>query len=253
MRLSRFLAGSIVGLVLLIGAAGGTPARAKLDASGAANPPSQVAPPSNHPQPPHPLLGVSSVIRGDVTSVRYEYDPQYGPRTVSTLSNIKVIAGTTPAGNEISQLGGPIPNKGTVGVSELPRLDVGGTYMFFLTGGPWLYTPIWAGLAFRVVHAADRDVVVATSGRAVTQFSAAGVRFDASPAIEDWATGGPGKSAAGGSNAIATPAGPAISPDAFAASAVQALTDVGAPLGSAISLVPTWPGAWDEIPTSPQP
>ena len=236
---------------LLVAGTGGHVARAKVDATGPSLPPSaSVSRPEPGVHRPSPLLGVSSVVRADVASLRYELDDQYGPRTVAALANTVIIAGAAPVGNEISELGGPLPDGSVLGVSDSPRLEVGGEYYFFLGSDPWLYSPIWADLVFRVVHSLGRDYVVGMAGYPVAKFDSNGISFAGQRVANGWAcTPSPADDLGSVSETGPAPAG--LVPGEFVASALAAMTSVGAPLNKLVSLSPTWQGRWDEVPTSP--
>src|SRR5690348_9335568 len=53
-----------------------------------------LARPSEKPRAPrpHPLSLVCAIVEADVTGVRFEYDDWKGPRTISSLGNLKVHA-----------------------------------------------------------------------------------------------------------------------------------------------------------------
>jgi hypothetical protein len=203
---------------------------------------------ANAPPRRHPLSDVAAIVEADVTAVTTSYDNQTGPRTTFTFANAIAHVGNIPSSFQIAQLGGPMADAGTyLGVSELPHFAVGGRYIVFLSNIPWTYTPIWTRLAFAILHAGGREIVVGPDGFAVLHFGTDGVRFGTTPLMTY-------------SNEVMTPnATPTIAAnidsipeisiamahDAFVKSATDAMTAIGGAVGATIPLSPDRTHPWN--------
>lgn len=254
MRWNRPSIVAALGALVLLATVGWQPAVPALGTSGRASPPSIAPPFLPMAPPPHPLLGVASIVQGDVIKVWNDFDQRLGPRTYVTLSNIVVLAGSSLPAPTFSQLGGPLPNGTFVEVSELPRFSVGARYVLFFGKQASLFTPVWARLAFRLEQAGGKDIVLGPDGQSVLQFNIDGVRFGQKsllvenndltnaltpqPLRADIASSDPDVASA-------------MTPAQFVDAAKQSASSIGAPLGDAISLEPPQSAQWDATPTSP--
>lgn len=129
--------------------------------------------------PRHPLADIGLIMEADVAAMRHQYDPYRGPRQIISLANTVVYAGAAPQGSEFSQVGGPMPDGSFIEITGLPRYSLGSRYIFFFSNVPWQFTPVWAGLAFRIEKFPNKTIVLGTNGRPVVKFAASGVRFGA--------------------------------------------------------------------------
>jgi hypothetical protein len=199
------------------------------------------------------LSGVASIVEADIVGARYVYDDTYGPRTIATLSNIKVLAGTAIKTTEISQLGGPLPSGDIVTVAELPVLTPKSHHILFLMDGPWYFTPIWAGLAFRVERISGRDIVMTNEGHPVLSFSSRGVGAGNTQLLSPRDELDPLQPASvlTTANISAADVGAALDRSSFLTAAIQTVTaDGGLSPSASVSSTPIVNGRWGVLPTS---
>ncbi len=210
-------------------------AHAQSGTTGASEPPT-VVPGAAAPQhkAPHPLAGVASIIEADVIAARYTYDESLGPRTEVTIENIVAHAGNAPSEKVFSQTGGPLPNGLYMGIAELPVLHPGSRYILFLAATPWFYTPVWAGLAFRVEPIGDRRIVLGLHGRPVLSFDSTGVTFGRTQIVNPQMQKDPLKPLPklASFNTSLPDIASALDSKAFGQAALDAAKKVGAPLGT---------------------
>lgn len=199
------------------------------------------------------MAGVASIIEASVSGIRNSFDDVTGPRTVISLADIKVLAGSTPSSTEFSQLGGPLPDGGEVTTSELPEFSVGTRYILFFGRRASLYTAVWSQLAFRVGRVGAKSFVLGPAGRAVRAFSATGVRFGETPLIEqpsEQNAKATGSSLISGLTATNPEVSAALDEDQFISNAVQAVLTVGGALGEPATLEAPQE-RWDLTETTP--
>src|SRR5262249_24808072 len=84
----------------------------------------------------------------------------------------------------VKVLGGPTPAGTWVRVSEIPQLTLDSEYIVFLRNTDWTFSPIVANLALRVETLAGREVLVDSSGRAVTGWGETGPLLSAGTVSE---------------------------------------------------------------------
>jgi hypothetical protein len=204
-------------------------------------------------QPRNRLADIATIAEADVVDVTSAYDDRLGPRIVVSLSNVVIHAGSALPETTFSQLGGPLPSGKYIEVDHLTRFAVGSRYIFFFATQASVYTAVWARLAFRIEKLASKSIVLGPDGYVVRRFGVDGVQFGRSKLIaestEHSLTGGAFDRTAAESDADVASA---IAPEDFVASAQQATSAVGAPIGAEISLRPRDTDRWDVIPTSPQ-
>lgn len=204
---------------------------------------------------PHPLSSVAAIVEGDVTSIRTAYDEQAGPRTIAVIERAKAHAGIVPSTFEIAQLGGPLPDGSFLTVSETPQFTVGAHYIVFLTSQRWIYSPIWADLAFRVERFGTKDVVIGPQGLAVVNFSVSGVQFGNTPLLTsaplEARTPTVGPALVSGPLVGLTDVSRALGKEDFVRNAVAAAMAAGGPLGAAVSMTPDPGSSWRTQATAP--
>lgn len=238
---SGLLSGAMLTFLVVVGCATDS------EENGAAQQALNDRPPAR-PKRPHPLAGVASVVEADVVSARYLYDDIQGPRTEFTLANVVVHRGSAPKELTFTQYGGQLPDGSFVGASELPVLNPGSRYVLFLGGTPWFYTPVWAGLSFRVEKVGARSIILGPEGRTVTSFGAEGVTFG-SKSIVDYSNHPDPRVPLARTSVTADEVADALDKDGFMASAQAAMDAVGT-LAATSTFQPTIPGTkWNITPT----
>jgi len=132
------------------------------------------------------LASTAAIVEGSVTAHAYTYDGAAGPRTVATLSDVRVQLGTYRDRTlQVATLGGPITERRWLYIPELPRLTDNTRYLVFLTNSAWFYSPIVEEYVFRLEPGPrGSDVLIAPSGHAVTGVSAAGLEFTGDPVVD---------------------------------------------------------------------
>ena len=210
-------------------------------------------PPARTPRAkaPHRLLGVASIIEADVIDARHTFDSSLGPRTEVTLDNIVVHAGNAPAERVISQLGGPMPDGHFLIIPELPVLHPGSRYILFLAATKNFYTPIWAGLAFRVETIGEKRIVLGRQGYPVSGFSIKGAKLGTTQIVNPEAQKDPLQplSRAASFDTTLPDIANAMDAKSFGQAAMEAARTVGAPLGTAsLHVVPRT--QWNVQPTT---
>jgi hypothetical protein len=122
------------------------------------------------------LEQVHSVVEATVDNIHFEFDECWGPRTVVTLGGVRSLVGAEqPASLDLYTFGGPLPGGSYMQVSELPRYVIGGRYLLLLRNSDWRYSPVIGDHAYRIERIAGKDVLISTSGRAVTGLGDEGV------------------------------------------------------------------------------
>jgi hypothetical protein len=123
------------------------------------------------------LRDAASVIEARVTDIRFTFDPVAGPRTVVTLGDIHTIAGEDPGREvQLATLGGPLPNRRLLVVSELAHFRRDSRYIVFLTSSDWFFSPVVADYAFRIENVAGREVLVTQSGNPIVGVNEFGIQ-----------------------------------------------------------------------------
>src|SRR5262249_36726639 len=131
------------------------------------------------------LRQTAAVIRGSLKSVRFTYDGCTGPRTQYVFSDASSLVGSRVDSEvAVKVLGGPTPAGTWVRVSEIPQLALDSEYIVFLRNTDWTFSPIVANLALRVETLAGREVLVDSSGRAVTGWGETGPLLSAGTVSE---------------------------------------------------------------------
>jgi hypothetical protein len=163
---------------------------------------------------------------------------------------VVVHRGSAPKELTFTQYGGQLPDGSFVGAAELPVLTPGSRYVLFLGGTPWFYTPVWAGLSFRVEKVGERSIVLGPHGRAVTSFGVQGVKFGTKEVV-DYSNHPDPRFALARANVVANDIADAVDKDSFLTSAQTAMDAVGT-MAVASSFKPTLPGrAWNITSTGP--
>ena len=111
----------------------------------------------------------AAVVQGTVTSVAESYNEREGPRTLVTLSQLKVLWGSLRAPSVVLKLfGGPVPgHRGRVDEVHIPTFVRDKTYLVFLSNRDWRLSPVTARQAFIIERVQGKDLVVTTNGYAV--------------------------------------------------------------------------------------
>jgi hypothetical protein len=111
----------------------------------------------------------AAVVQGTVTSVTESYNEQEGPRTLVTLSELKVLWGRFRAPSVTLRLfGGPVPGRrGRVDEVHIPTFVRGKSYLVFLSNRDWRLSPVTARQSFIIERVQGKDIVVTTDGYAV--------------------------------------------------------------------------------------
>jgi hypothetical protein len=132
------------------------------------------------------LVSTAVIVEGSVTAHAYTYDGTAGPRTVATLSDVRVQLGSYRDRTlQVATLGGPITERRWLYIPELPRLTENTRYLVFLTNSAWFYSPIVEEYVFRLEPGPrGGDVLIAPSGHAVTGVSAEGLEFSDDPVVD---------------------------------------------------------------------
>jgi hypothetical protein len=111
----------------------------------------------------------AAVVQGTVTSVAESYNEREGPRTLVTLSQLKVLWGSLRAPSVVLKLfGGPVPgHRGRVDEVHIPTFVRGKTYVVFLSNRDWRLSPVTARQSFIIERVQGKDLVVTSNGYAV--------------------------------------------------------------------------------------
>lgn len=110
------------------------------------------------------------VVEGDVVDISTTYDEVTGPRTVTTLSKLRVHRGEVdqvPETIELRSFGGPVPGGGEVTASHVATFIHGERYLVFLRNGDWRLSPVAGDLVFQVEEVAGKSIVVTGDGLSV--------------------------------------------------------------------------------------
>ncbi|MEX2520662.1 MAG: hypothetical protein WD969_15165 [Paracoccaceae bacterium] len=119
------------------------------------------------------LRRTSAAVTGLVVAQSYTFDeaPDEGPREVSRLDDVEVLAG---AGGVV---GGPVeirlrrgffPDGRFLDTSEMPVLTVGERYLLLLPNHGWVQEPVSLDEVFRIVTTGPREILVDQHGFALT-------------------------------------------------------------------------------------
>jgi hypothetical protein len=200
-------------------------------------------------------------VEATVARTWHEFDAMHGPRTFVELSGVIVHAGRELPKPVFSQLGGPLPDGRFVHLEELSEFIAGSRYVLFFGRETSVYTPVWAGLAFRLETTDGKVVVVSSSGHAVTRFEIDGVGLGRAhfPSPRGPLTMGSAPTGMAGSTAgvgaddeRGVDAEDALSVPAFVAAAVEAtLRTTDNVLGEAFTMEPGTNERWNARPTTP--
>lgn len=111
----------------------------------------------------------AAIVEGTATSVTESYDEQEGPRTLVTLSPLKVLWGRVKDPSVTLRLfGGRVPGRrGRVDEIHVPTFAQGKRYLVFLSNRDWRLSPVTARQSFIVESAHSKDILVTTDGYAV--------------------------------------------------------------------------------------
>lgn len=122
------------------------------------------------------ILGQTAAIaRARLREIRFTFDQCAGPRTNYVFSDATSLSGAAIGPSfTLKVLGGPTPAGTWIQVSEIPRLALDSEYVLFLRGTDWTFSPLVSDLALRVERVAGREILIHSSGRAVTGWGAQG-------------------------------------------------------------------------------
>lgn len=135
---------------------------------------------------PHPtnsmravLSQTAAVVEGSISAIRGDYDAVRGPRTIATLSNLRVHLGSLgtapPTGLRLESFGGKLPNGKTIHEVHVPVFSVGQRVIVFLRNTEWFLSPVVGSNAFLVEPVAGRQVVLTGAGATILGIDATGV------------------------------------------------------------------------------
>jgi hypothetical protein len=112
----------------------------------------------------------AAVVEGTAASIEESYNEQEGPRTLVTLSQLKVLWGELRGSNVVLRLfGGPVPGRrGRVDEIHIPTFVRGKRYLVFLSNRDWRLSPVTARQAFIIERVHGKDLLVTTDGHALS-------------------------------------------------------------------------------------
>lgn len=111
----------------------------------------------------------AAVVQGIVTEITESYSEEEGPRTLVTLSRVRVHWGDFQDESVTLKLfGGPVPGRpGRIDEVHVPTFVRGKTYLVFLSNRDWRLSPVTAQQSYFVEHVHGKEIVVTTDGFAV--------------------------------------------------------------------------------------
>jgi hypothetical protein len=111
----------------------------------------------------------AAVVEGTAASITETYDEQEGPRTLVTLSPLRVLWGRAIGPSVTLRLfGGRVPGRrGRVDEVHVPTFVQGKRYLVFLSNRDWRLSPVTARQSFLIERVHDKDIVVTADGYAV--------------------------------------------------------------------------------------
>lgn len=132
------------------------------------------------------LAGTAAIVEGSVTSHAMAYDPAAGPRTTTTLDDIRTQFGRYDDRTlQVAILGGRVADSRWLFIPELPRLTDDTRYLIFLTSSAWFYSPVVTDYIFRLEPGPrGSDVLITPEGHAVVGLSAEGIEISPDPVVE---------------------------------------------------------------------
>ena len=112
----------------------------------------------------------AAVLEGTVTTLAESYDDHEGPRTLVTLSQLRVWWGDfRPPDVTLRLFGGAVPGRrGRVDEVHIPTFVQGRRYLVFLSNRDWRLSPITARQAYLIERVHNTDVLVTTDGHATS-------------------------------------------------------------------------------------
>jgi hypothetical protein len=128
------------------------------------------------------LFQTHAIVRGTVSDVYNIYDDCKGPQTVLKFRNVITLLGEKHEPDfELRTFGGWLPNGNHASISDEPGFVLGDDHIFFLRNTDWRFSPIIAGLAFRLQKFGEQEVLIDTDGFAVSGVSEVGIEVNAGP------------------------------------------------------------------------
>ena len=100
----------------------------------------------------------AAVVEGTATSIDESYNEQEGPRTLVTLSRLKVLWGELRGPTVVLRMfGGPVPGRrGRVDEVHIPTFVRSKRYVVFLSNRDWRLSPVTARQSFIIERVKGR-------------------------------------------------------------------------------------------------